>query len=221
VRECVLTIARRLLGRDPSGSMIAFGDMMRKQIVMPAHLMDDREHQGKHGRNLFKDFSSVAQATGTYTGHVRAPRRPFMKIAGLGMLASCCLGICQWARSCACTCCCLLVVMWCLAHLSAMRQHFGLPYHGMPCGSRIAVLLGLSALRRWRPTASVVDACGSLAGPLLRPGVQQDYVDIMESSCCGTGTLRGTLANPKQILGWRRTTWTSWSSCCGTGTSRA
>ena len=52
--------------------MVAFGDMMRKQIVMPAHLMDDREHQAKHGRNLFKDFSSVAQATGTYTGHVRA-----------------------------------------------------------------------------------------------------------------------------------------------------
>jgi hypothetical protein len=51
--------------------MIAFSDMMRKQIVMPAHLMDDNEHSGKNGRNLFKDFSSVAQATGTYTGKVR------------------------------------------------------------------------------------------------------------------------------------------------------
>ena len=56
--------------RDPSGSMIAFYDMMKKQIVMPAHLMDDGEHLAKTGRNLFKDFSSVAQSTGTYTGHV-------------------------------------------------------------------------------------------------------------------------------------------------------
>ena len=56
--------------------MIAFGDMMRKQIVMPAHLMDDREHSNKNGRNLFKDFSSVAQATGTYTGKVGAPLFP-------------------------------------------------------------------------------------------------------------------------------------------------
>ncbi len=32
--------------RDPSGTMIAFGDMMRKQIVMPAHLMNDNEHHG-------------------------------------------------------------------------------------------------------------------------------------------------------------------------------
>ena len=48
--------------------MIAFTDMMKKQIVMPAHLMDDGEHHSKTGRNLFKDFSSVAQSTGTYTG---------------------------------------------------------------------------------------------------------------------------------------------------------
>ena len=57
--------------RDPSGTMIAFGDMMRKQIVMPAHLMNDNEHMDNNSRNLFKDFSSVAQATGTYTGQVR------------------------------------------------------------------------------------------------------------------------------------------------------
>ena len=56
--------------RDPSGTMIAFGDMMRKQIVMPAHLMNDNEHMDNNSRNLFKDFSSVAQATGTYTGQV-------------------------------------------------------------------------------------------------------------------------------------------------------
>ena len=52
--------------------MIAFYDMMKKQIVMPAHLMDDGEHLAKTGRNLFKDFSSVAQSTGTYTGHVNS-----------------------------------------------------------------------------------------------------------------------------------------------------
>lgn len=56
--------------RDPSGAVIAFSDMMRKQIVMPAHLMSDNEHSTNNGRNLFKDFSAVAQATGTYTGKV-------------------------------------------------------------------------------------------------------------------------------------------------------
>jgi len=56
--------------------MIAFYDMMKKQIVMPAHLMDDGEHLAKTGRNLFKDFSSVAQSTGTYTGHVSITSPP-------------------------------------------------------------------------------------------------------------------------------------------------
>jgi len=60
--------------------MIAFSDMMRKQIVMPAHLMDDNEHGNKNGRNLFKDFSAVAQATGTYTGKVGAPLPPAKRL---------------------------------------------------------------------------------------------------------------------------------------------
>ena len=35
---------------------------MKKQIVMPAHLMNDLEHPEKNeGRNLFADFSDVAQ----------------------------------------------------------------------------------------------------------------------------------------------------------------
>lgn len=56
---------------DPNGAMLAFYDMMKKSIVMPAHLMDDLEHEANNdGRNLFKDFSSVAQATETYTGKV-------------------------------------------------------------------------------------------------------------------------------------------------------
>lgn len=42
-----------LFERDVNGSIIAFSDMMKKQIVMPAHLMDDNEHEGKTGRNLF------------------------------------------------------------------------------------------------------------------------------------------------------------------------
>lgn len=38
--------------------MLAFADMMRKQIVMPAHLMDDGRHSSMNdGRNLFEDFS--------------------------------------------------------------------------------------------------------------------------------------------------------------------
>lgn len=69
-------IMDKIFELDPSGSMCAFSDMMQRQIVMPAHLMDDRSH-GKsnagsgasRAANLFKDFSSVAQATGTYTGH--------------------------------------------------------------------------------------------------------------------------------------------------------
>ena len=47
--------------------------MMKKQIVMPAHLMNDGVHTTDNGRNLFKDFSSVAQTTKTYTGQVCLP----------------------------------------------------------------------------------------------------------------------------------------------------
>ena len=38
-------IMEELFKLDPEGAMLAFHDMMRKQIVMPAHLMDDGEHQ--------------------------------------------------------------------------------------------------------------------------------------------------------------------------------
>lgn len=53
--------------RDPDGAVLAFADMMRKQIVMPAHLMFDGEHEARNKRNLFNDFSAVAERTGTYT----------------------------------------------------------------------------------------------------------------------------------------------------------
>lgn len=62
-------IIERLYELDPNGAMIAFGDMMKKQIVMPAHLMDDNEHAKNNGpnRNLFVDFANVAERSGTYT----------------------------------------------------------------------------------------------------------------------------------------------------------
>lgn len=61
-------IVDELFRLDPSGAVLAFADMMRKQIVMPAHLMDDMEHETLNpGRNLFADFSTVAERTGTYT----------------------------------------------------------------------------------------------------------------------------------------------------------
>ena len=44
--------------------------MMKKQIVMPAHMMNDMVHKGRTGRNIFQDFSTVAESTGTYTAQV-------------------------------------------------------------------------------------------------------------------------------------------------------
>lgn len=38
-------IVEELFKIDPDGAMIAFNDMMRKQIIMPAHLMNDGMHQ--------------------------------------------------------------------------------------------------------------------------------------------------------------------------------
>lgn len=47
---------------DPEGAMSAYADMMRKQITMPAHLMDDQQHGTRNtGRNLFADFSAVTE----------------------------------------------------------------------------------------------------------------------------------------------------------------
>ncbi|KAL4448205.1 hypothetical protein ABPG75_005424 [Micractinium tetrahymenae] len=53
--------------QDPNNAMLSFADMMRKQIVMPAHLMDDGKHGTmNNGRNLFADFSDVAERIGVY-----------------------------------------------------------------------------------------------------------------------------------------------------------
>lgn len=55
-------IVDKLFDVDPSGAMLAFADMMRKKISMPAHLMYDGQ-----SHTLFDDFSLVAQRTGVYT----------------------------------------------------------------------------------------------------------------------------------------------------------
>jgi acyl-[acyl-carrier-protein] desaturase len=49
---------------DPSEIMLAFEDMMKKKIVMPAHLL--RESGGQQGQ-LFEHFSDAAQRTNVYT----------------------------------------------------------------------------------------------------------------------------------------------------------
>jgi acyl-[acyl-carrier-protein] desaturase len=60
-------IIDEVMKRDQDGAVLAFADMMKKQIVMPAHLMDDGEHRARTGRDLFSDFATVADSTGTYT----------------------------------------------------------------------------------------------------------------------------------------------------------
>eukprot|EP00253_Pinus_taeda_P019500 PITA_19500 len=57
-----IKIVEKLFEIDPDTTMLAFEDMMRKKVVMPAHLMYD----GQDG-NLFDHFSSVAQRLGVYT----------------------------------------------------------------------------------------------------------------------------------------------------------
>ena len=59
-REFVKTI----LGEDPSGMILAFADMMKRKIVMPAHFL--RESGGQIGL-AFENFSNCAQRLGVYT----------------------------------------------------------------------------------------------------------------------------------------------------------
>ena len=54
----------RIFEIDPSEMMLAFEDMMRKKIVMPAHLL--RESGGAIG-SLFSHFSNAAQRMKVYT----------------------------------------------------------------------------------------------------------------------------------------------------------
>lgn len=48
---------------DPNGALLAFEKMMKKQIAMPALLMDDPNKQD----NLFNRFSAITQKAGIYT----------------------------------------------------------------------------------------------------------------------------------------------------------
>ena len=54
----------RIFELDPSNMMLAFEDMMKKKIIMPAHFL--RESGGKIG-DLFTHFSDAAQRTMVYT----------------------------------------------------------------------------------------------------------------------------------------------------------
>lgn len=61
-------IMAQVLQRDPEGGVLAFADMMKKRIVMPAHLCDDGWHSGANsGRSLFADYAQVAQNIDVYT----------------------------------------------------------------------------------------------------------------------------------------------------------
>ncbi|KAM7486652.1 hypothetical protein LguiA_002661 [Lonicera macranthoides] len=55
-------IVEKLFEIDPNDTVLAFEDMMRKKISMPAHLMFDGRDD-----NLFEHFSAVAQRLGVYT----------------------------------------------------------------------------------------------------------------------------------------------------------
>ena len=59
-REFVKTI----LEQDPNGMVLAFADMMKRKIVMPAHFL--RESGGSIG-TAFEQFSNCAQRLGVYT----------------------------------------------------------------------------------------------------------------------------------------------------------
>lgn len=62
--KAYMEFIRRIFEIDPSEMMLAFEDMMKKKIVMPAHFM--RESYGAQGE-LFDHFSDAAQRLGVYT----------------------------------------------------------------------------------------------------------------------------------------------------------
>lgn len=61
-------IVEQLFQRDPEGALMAFYDMMKKGVVMPAHFVDDGVHTtNNQGANLFLDYATVADNIGVYT----------------------------------------------------------------------------------------------------------------------------------------------------------
>jgi acyl-[acyl-carrier-protein] desaturase len=63
-----LQIIDALFKEDPNGACLAYYDMMKKQILMPAHMMDDGEHQQKTGRNLFAVSTASSRNTCVHLG---------------------------------------------------------------------------------------------------------------------------------------------------------
>lgn len=59
-REFVKTI----LGEDPSGMLLAFAEMMKRKIVMPAHFLRE---SGERMGLAFENFANCAQRLGVYT----------------------------------------------------------------------------------------------------------------------------------------------------------
>lgn len=59
-----ISFVKSIFGMDPSEMMLAFQDMMKKKIVMPAHFL--RESGDKKG-GVFAHFSDAAQRLGVYT----------------------------------------------------------------------------------------------------------------------------------------------------------
>ncbi|XP_022722078.1 stearoyl-[acyl-carrier-protein] 9-desaturase, chloroplastic-like [Durio zibethinus] len=57
-------MVEKLFEIDPDETVMAFANMMRKKITMPAHLMYDGQDD-----NLFDHFSAVAQRLGVYTAN--------------------------------------------------------------------------------------------------------------------------------------------------------
>ncbi|CAL9045958.1 unnamed protein product [Musa banksii] len=55
-------VVEKLFEVDPHYTVLAFADMMRKKITLPAHLIYDGRDD-----NLFEHFSAVAQRLGVYT----------------------------------------------------------------------------------------------------------------------------------------------------------
>ncbi|WP_031425391.1 acyl-ACP desaturase [Flavimarina sp. Hel_I_48] len=61
-----MEFVRRIFEIDPSEMMLAFEDMMRKKIVMPAMFLRE---SGQSIGGLWEDFSDAAQRTMVYTTH--------------------------------------------------------------------------------------------------------------------------------------------------------
>jgi len=62
--EAYKSFVKKLLELDPKGTLIAFAEMMRTKVTMPARLMSDGVEA-----DLFGRFSTVAQRIDVYTAH--------------------------------------------------------------------------------------------------------------------------------------------------------